>query len=95
MFNEMRNQLRSKELFEKAKGYAFDYIDNLENRPVFPSEVDLQNLSVFDEDIPQQSTSADEIIDLLNNYGSKTTANHLSYLLDLQVNKKYYVIKVY
>lgn len=76
MYNEMQNQLRSKTLFEKAKGYAFDYIDNLKNTPVYPSESDLQNLSIFDEDVPQQSTSADEIIELLNNYGSKTTTIH-------------------
>jgi hypothetical protein len=38
--NEMHEQLHDHKLFEQAKTYAFAYLDELEERSVYPTDVE-------------------------------------------------------
>jgi len=69
MFAEMQD----KNLFKKAENYAFDYLNQAFDRNVFPSEKSLDNLSNFEEPMPEKMGDGNEIIDLLHQYGSPAT----------------------
>ncbi len=69
----MRKELAEKTIFELARGYAYDYLDQVRDRHIFPTESALSNLSHFDEDLPSSSISAREVIDQLHKYGSPAT----------------------
>lgn len=71
--DNMKKQLKTKELLEKAKNYAYKYIDNLEDLKVYPDEEAISRLEIFDEPLPASSSSPLDIIDLLNKFGSKST----------------------
>lgn len=66
-------QRENKELFEMAKSYAYAYMGKINDRPVFPSVKSIQQLSVFDEPLPEKSGNPDEILNLLHKYGSPST----------------------
>ncbi|AET61998.1 pyridoxal-dependent decarboxylase [Paenibacillus terrae HPL-003] len=71
--NEMMEQLKTKELMEQAKTYAYDYIENLPYMDVSPSCEALENLLKFEEKMPEESASPSEILFMLHKYGSKAT----------------------
>ena len=70
---KMASELKSKELFEQARQYAYEYIDGIHEMGVSPSEEHIKNLSHFDEVLPNQSTPAKEILQQLHTYGSPAT----------------------
>ncbi len=72
----MQSQLEGKGLFEQAKSYAFDYMDQLPDRTVFPTEEAINNLNVFDESFPEESCEAAEVLRLLHENGSPATVTH-------------------
>ncbi len=57
----------------KAKKYAWEYISNIDERHVYPHESDRANLSIFDETLNKEPQSPDEILEMLNTYGSPAT----------------------
>lgn len=71
--DQMFEELKDKKIFDQAKTYAYDYADNIENMDVFPSDKNLKTLSNFDEPFPEESTSADTILNLLNQFGTPNT----------------------
>ena len=54
IFEEMRQQNKSKTIYKQAVEYAFNYLDNLYDRNVFPSKEALDRLDIFNESLPQQ-----------------------------------------
>ncbi len=70
---EMFKEINQKKLFEKAVDYAYNYMDNIPNRNVYPTEKAINELSIFDEPLPEHPNSADEVLRLLNEYGSPAT----------------------
>jgi hypothetical protein len=69
-------QRQERALFEKAKNYAFRYLDDLSQRPVYPSEAAITALKAFDEPLPQEPQSSDDILQLLHTHGSPGTVAH-------------------
>lgn len=65
-----------RDLFEQAKSYAYDYIDTLQERTVFPTDDVLDRLDVFDESLPENPCDPSEILRLLHEYGSPATVVH-------------------
>jgi hypothetical protein len=61
MQSAMRKELAEKIIFDLAQGYAYEYLDQVLNRHIFPTENALANLSHFDEDMPSSSISASEV----------------------------------
>lgn len=66
-------ELAEKTIFRQAQEYAFEYLEQAFQRPVFPTEQALADLAHFDEDLPEASTPAKEVLELLHTYGSPAT----------------------
>jgi glutamate/tyrosine decarboxylase-like PLP-dependent enzyme len=70
---KMFSDIRDTRLFAKAQSYSMEYVKNIFERNVFPTEKALQDLSKFEEKLPEQGSNAEEILDVLNRYGSPAT----------------------
>ena len=70
---QMHSEIRSKEIFKQSQQYAFDYLDTIFNRNVYPTEEAIVDLSKFDEIMPEQPTAAEQVLEYLNRYGSPAT----------------------
>lgn len=75
--NKMFEDMASKEIFEQAKNYAFNYADKALERHVFPSDQALQNLERFDEALPTASGDAAAILQQLHTHGSPATVSQI------------------
>jgi len=71
--NDMFLDIRDKEIFNQAQRYSFEYLESVFNRNVFPTEEALDNLSIFDEELPVHSTKSNSVIEQLHKYGSPAT----------------------
>ena len=67
------NHKEHRDLFEQAKSYAYDYMDTVHERTVFPSEDAIDRLGVFDESLPETPCDPSAILRLLHEYGSPAT----------------------
>src|SRR6185436_3465351 len=70
---EMFSQLNVRQLFDQAQSYAYDYMDGVLDRNVFPKDQAIQALSAFDEPLLNTSGNPDEILRMLHEYGSPAT----------------------
>ncbi len=70
---QMYQEIRSKEIFTQVQNFAFEYLDQIFNRNVYPSEEAIGDLSKFEEQLPEDSSSADFVLDHLHKYGSPAT----------------------
>lgn len=66
---DMNLQLEEKQLLEQAKSYAFDYFDRVCEMSAVPSEESKRALAAFDEEIPADSQSPEQILALLQSAG--------------------------
>lgn len=73
MFQEIEN----KNVFNKAQQYSLEYLDKVFDRNVYPTDEAIKNLTIFDEKLPTSSTNAEDVISLLNTYGSPATVTTL------------------
>jgi len=62
-----------KKLLEETQVMALDYLENIENRAVMPTNEALENLENFHEPMPSQSSSALDVIKTLHQLGSPGT----------------------
>ena len=62
-----------KALYQQAMDYAFEYLDSLPRRPVYPTDAALAGLDALDEPMPAQGTQAAKILKLLHHIGSPAT----------------------
>lgn len=74
-FREMisENKSRNKnmnQLLEKTKNISIEYLESLKNRRVYPDKETLNQLKMFTESLPEKPTSAEEVIEYLNKFGS-------------------------
>jgi len=71
---DMAKQLQEKQLLEQAKQYAFDYLDGVSNRRVSPEEAALCGLAAFNEPMPEQPQTPEQILSQLQTYGAPATS---------------------
>jgi glutamate/tyrosine decarboxylase-like PLP-dependent enzyme len=75
--NRIGEQLRShagdRDLFERAKDHALDYMESVNQRRVFPSADAVAGLAAFQETLPDAPSEPRMIIDLLCEKGSPAT----------------------
>ena len=57
-------------LLDKARQFAGEYINGLEQRPVFPSEASLQAMNKLDEPFPETSSDPASVLKQLHEIGS-------------------------
>lgn len=69
----MSLELKEKTIFDQAQKYAYEYLDTVFERNVYPDEGALNNLSHFDEQLPDDPTKANLVLESLNQYGSPAT----------------------
>ena len=70
--------MKEKKIFKEIWSYASDYIDSSYDRNVFPTDEALKNLSHFDEELPEETGDASEILKSLNTYGSPATMSQIA-----------------
>lgn len=63
----MEEQLK---LLDQAQAYATQYLETLEDRPVFPSNQSIAALVQFDEPLPEQMCAPSETLKMLHEIGS-------------------------
>lgn len=68
--NKLYNEMKDKEIFNLANDYGFEYLQNIITRNVYPEKSALEQLALFDEELPSGFTSSKEILNKLNNYGA-------------------------
>ncbi|MDC1539425.1 aminotransferase class V-fold PLP-dependent enzyme [Flavobacteriaceae bacterium] len=71
--NKMFLEIRDKKIFNQAQQYSLEYLENVFDRNVYPTEEAVKNLSIFDEELPTDSTNAKSVIEQLNKYGNPAT----------------------
>ncbi|WP_405605871.1 pyridoxal phosphate-dependent decarboxylase family protein [Polaribacter sp. Asnod1-A03] len=71
--NKMFLEIRNKEIFNQAQQYSFEYLESVFDRNVYPTEEAVKNLSIFNEELPTDSTNAKSVLEQLNKYGSPAT----------------------
>jgi glutamate/tyrosine decarboxylase-like PLP-dependent enzyme len=70
---KMYADVHDKSLFKTAQYLGQEYLENIFDRNVFPSEEALDDLIHFDEKLPSASSDATEVIHFLNTYGAPAT----------------------
>jgi len=73
----MQEDLASKEIFEMAQSFGFDYLEKSTSRHIFPTSQAVDNLKFFDEPFPVAAAPAKEVINLLQQYGSPATVSQI------------------
>ena len=74
---KMFREMESKEIFDQARKYAFEYADNALERNVFPTDEAIRNLENFTEDLPDVVGEPAEILEKLHKYGSPATTSQI------------------
>ena len=70
------SQKIDRRLMDLAQQYAYEFIDGINQRPVFPTPEAIRHLDIFDENFPEAPQDAEEILHLLHRYGSHATIDH-------------------
>ena len=73
----MMFEIQNKCIFDKAQNYGYQYLDQAFERNVYPTKEAIDNLNVFDEKMPVNSSDAIKVIDMLNAYGSPATVSQI------------------
>jgi len=73
----MLAEIQDKSLFEKAKNYGFNHLEEAFDRNIFPTEEALNDLTHFDEPLPEGRGNSHQIIDQLNQYGTPATVPYV------------------
>ncbi|MDJ0956275.1 MAG: aminotransferase class V-fold PLP-dependent enzyme [Arenicellales bacterium] len=60
-------------LLQQAHEYALDYINSIQDRPVYPNASDIAKLGQFDEPLPERSCEPSELLAALHGIGSPAT----------------------
>jgi glutamate/tyrosine decarboxylase-like PLP-dependent enzyme len=70
---ELFEQNKNKGLFKRAQRAAFNYLDEISQRNVYPTELAIKELSIFDEDLPNKMSKPEDVLNLLSDFGSPAT----------------------
>ncbi len=69
----LRREATTRQLFEQAKDYAVEYMQNVSTQLVFPEEAVVDGLEIFREPLPLEAADSYQIIEQLHHYGSSAT----------------------
>ncbi len=68
--DKLFNEIKNKTIFSLANEYGIEFLEKIFDRNVFPEKKALEALTVFDEEFPENFTRSEDILNLLNHYGS-------------------------
>lgn len=66
-------EIKDESLFQKAESFGLKYLKESSERNIYPTKEALENLSVFNEEFPEQSGDAHQTLEFLHKYGSPAT----------------------
>lgn len=69
----LKEEFKKGDLLQLASSYGKEYIQDIQERHIFPMDEDLEMLSRFDEDLPLEIGNAKNLIDQLYRSGSPNT----------------------
>ncbi len=72
ILEEIRNQDQEAGL-NLAREFALEYVNQVDERPVFPEARDLENLTIFDEELKEEPEKTEAILRQLHQHGSPAT----------------------
>jgi len=67
---EMRSHITDRALFDQVKTYAYEYMDSIFDKRVYPSHDAIKGLEAFNEPIPELPSNPSSILEALHKYGS-------------------------
>ena len=70
---QMFREMEQKTIFDMAQKFAYQYLENVYDRNVFPEEAAINDLKNFEEAIPEETTEANLVLDMLHKYGAPAT----------------------
>lgn len=73
---QMLKELEKKEIFEQARNYAFEYLDKIEEKDVYPTEEHLNKLQILNEELSDESCNPKTVLSILQTTGSLGTVSH-------------------
>ena len=71
--NKMFLDFQNKDIFKSAQEFGFDYVDTIFSRNVYPTKEAIDNLSYFDEELPNDNSDANAVLTQLHQYGNTAT----------------------
>ena len=74
---KMFTDISDESLFHKAESFGIEFLKEIFNRNVYPEEKVIEQLSVFEEPMPEASGNAHQILEMLNEYGSPATVGQV------------------
>ncbi len=72
----MHAQRRDLDLMDLAQQFSYEFIEGVNQRPVYPNDEAIHRLDIFEEDFPKTPHEGAVILELLHRYGSNTTIDH-------------------
>ncbi|UCG23487.1 MAG: aspartate aminotransferase family protein [Chloroflexota bacterium] len=73
LWDEIRQQTRNRTIYDQVVSYAFEYLESIGEREVFPPTYALQRLAQFEEKLPEEPGDVPNILRLLHEAGSPAT----------------------
>ncbi|MBN1379580.1 MAG: aspartate aminotransferase family protein [Gammaproteobacteria bacterium] len=64
------HEMEQKDIFRQVQQYAFDYLDNVPGRNVYPTSAAIADLDKFVGEMPESTGNAAEVLEQLNEYGA-------------------------
>lgn len=74
---KMLAEAQNEALFNQAEQYGINYLRKAFDRNVFPLDESLKDLAHFDEPVPDAVGNAEEVLEMLNNYGAPATVSQV------------------
>ena len=69
--------IQNRRLFDQAYQFGLEHLAEAFDRPVFPNDKALENLSHFEESLPEFTGNAESILQLLHQYGAPATVGQI------------------
>lgn len=69
----MFKELTDRGLFTQAQQYAMDYLEEVLERNVYPTQEALDSLAVFEEDLPIGTSTGKQVLEQLHRFGTPAT----------------------
>ncbi len=70
-------EIKEKTIFKRTQEHSFTYLNTVFDRNVFPEEDTIATLKMFDEEFPETSSNAIDVIEQLYTYGNPNTVTTL------------------
>ncbi|MEL7118701.1 MAG: aminotransferase class V-fold PLP-dependent enzyme [Bacteroidota bacterium] len=77
LYNQLIKDFEDQSLYEKALSFGLEYMEQVRDRNVDPTESAVQALEAFDEEFPETSVPAKEVMQQLHQFGSPATMAQL------------------